>query len=246
MIQTIDTPVTTNDMSLDRVIKAGLPVTLIFYNTEIPASLEQAMKALAKEYAGLILIVKINTKDNPRSAQQYQIHASPTLVTFIKGSSADQVSNITDIILEAHVKYLLGLGPKPPAPTHDQTVSTQKPQEAGTNHTINKHPINVTDATFDKVVLGSSIPVLVDFWAPWCGPCRMIEPIMDKFAKEMSGKLRLAKVNVDENPNLSQRYGIYSIPTMMIVKNGIVIDQWSGALPESAIRNRLELIKPSA
>jgi thioredoxin len=85
----------------------------------------------------------------------------------------------------------------------------------------------------------SSQPVLVDFWAPWCGPCRMVGPILDKLSKELAGRLRVAKVNVDENPAVAQRYGIQSIPTMMVVKNGQIADRWAGALPEGSLRSRV-------
>ena len=86
----------------------------------------------------------------------------------------------------------------------------------------------------------SSQTVLVDFWAPWCGPCRMINPVLEKLSREMAGRLRIVKLNVDETPITSGRYGVQSIPTMMIVKNGKIVDRWVGALPESAIRGRVQ------
>ena len=98
----------------------------------------------------------------------------------------------------------------------------------------------MTDATFDQEVLRSPRPVLVDFWAPWCGPCRIVEPTVEKLAHELSGKASIVKVNVDENPGISQRYQVYSIPTMMVVKNGQIVDRWAGALPEPALRSRVE------
>ena len=102
-----------------------------------------------------------------------------------------------------------------------------------------KTPIITTDKTFEQEVLHSSQPVLVDFWAPWCGPCRMVEPVLEKLAREMSGRLRIVKVNVDENPLTAQRYSVQTIPTMIVVQNGRVTDRWAGALPEVALRNRV-------
>ena len=98
-------------------------------------------------------------------------------------------------------------------------------------------PIHVTDAAFEKVVLQSTLPVIVDFWAPWCGPCRMVAPILDKLAKEQDGKLVIAKVNTDEDSQWAQKYGVQGIPTMLFVTNGKVIHRQVGALPEKALRD---------
>jgi thioredoxin 1 len=98
-------------------------------------------------------------------------------------------------------------------------------------------PIHVTDAAFEKTVLGSTIPTIVDFWAPWCGPCRSVAPVLDKLAKEYAGKLLVAKVNTDENPDWAGRYGVQGIPTMLFVANGKVIHRQVGALPEPFLRD---------
>lgn len=97
-------------------------------------------------------------------------------------------------------------------------------------------PVHVSDANFQKTVLESPIPTIVDFWAPWCGPCRMVAPTLDKLAKEYSGKLLVAKVNTDENPEWAQRYGVQGIPTMLFVAKGKVIHRQVGALPEPMLR----------
>ncbi len=97
-------------------------------------------------------------------------------------------------------------------------------------------PIHVTDAEFEKTVLQSKLPVIVDFWAPWCGPCRMVAPTLDKLAKEMDGKLLIAKVNTDEHAQWAIHYGVQGIPTMLFIFNGEVIHTQVGALPEGMLR----------
>jgi len=101
-------------------------------------------------------------------------------------------------------------------------------------------PRIVTDTSFEKDVLGAGpTPILVDCWAAWCGPCRMIAPVLDELAAEANGRYVIAKLNVDENPTISERFGIRSIPTMLIFKNGQLIDTLVGALPKQAIASRL-------
>ena len=97
-------------------------------------------------------------------------------------------------------------------------------------------PIHVTDDAFEKTVLKSELPVIVDFWAPWCGPCKMIAPTLEKLAKENAGKLLVAKVNTDENPQWATQYGVQGIPTMLFVADGKIVHRQTGALPEGMMR----------
>lgn len=101
-------------------------------------------------------------------------------------------------------------------------------------------PINVTDSAFEKTVLQSSLPVIVDFWAPWCGPCKMVAPILDKIAKEYEGKLLIAKVNTDENSEWAMKYGVQGIPTMLLVSGGKIVNRQVGALPEPMLRDIID------
>ena len=102
-----------------------------------------------------------------------------------------------------------------------------------------KKPLAVTDVTFERDVLRASLPVRVDCWAPWCGPCRMVGPVMDQLAAESNGRYRIAKLNVDENPRIASQFQIQSIPTMLIFKDGKLIDRLVGAQPMPAIAQRL-------
>ncbi|MEQ8754042.1 thioredoxin [Coleofasciculus sp. G1-WW12-02] len=100
--------------------------------------------------------------------------------------------------------------------------------------------VAVTDASFKQDVLDSDVPVLVDFWAPWCGPCRMVAPVVDEIAQQYEGQVKVVKLNTDENPNVASQYGIRSIPTLMIFKGGQRVDMVVGAVPKTTLANTLE------
>jgi thioredoxin 1 len=104
------------------------------------------------------------------------------------------------------------------------------------NKSMTGEPIHITDDAFEKVVMQSQVPVIVDFWAPWCNPCKMIAPTLDKLAKEQEGKLIVAKVNTDENAEWMNKFGVQGIPTLLFVSGGKVVHRQVGALPERMLR----------
>ncbi len=102
--------------------------------------------------------------------------------------------------------------------------------------------VHLSEQTFDETLSTHDGILMVDFWAEWCGPCRAIAPVLDTLVKESAGKVGLAKVNVDENPGLAARYGIRSIPTILLVKQGKVVDQVIGAVPRAKIKEKLDAL----
>ena len=101
---------------------------------------------------------------------------------------------------------------------------------------------DVSDQTFEDEVIKSALPVLVDLWAPWCGPCRMVEPVVHKMAEKYNGKVKFCRLNVDENPQTAARYRIMSIPTLMFFKGGQVVDTVIGAVPERVLQPKIDAI----
>jgi thioredoxin 1 len=102
--------------------------------------------------------------------------------------------------------------------------------------------VELTDSNFSEVVMNSDKPVVVDFWAAWCGPCRMVGPLIEEMHNEYAGKAVIGKVDVDQNPNVSGQFGIRSIPTILFIKNGQVVDKVVGAVPKGTLKQKLDAI----
>jgi len=246
---TFSTPIFTNRQSIDRVLQAGLPVVLVFYrHGSAPArQLEPTLNWLAGDYAGKLLFAKVDIDDEPDLVERFRVTQALELVFHKEGS---QAGNVSGVIAEADLRrwceYLVKGGERPPvAPGPNEATRPQGQASASTAGSAQGgKPVFLTDATFDSAV-NADLPVLVDFWAPWCGPCRMIAPAVEALAQEFAGRLVVGKLNVDENPRMAARYGVMSIPTLIVFRNGQAVEHIVGAVPAPVLRQKvLPHIKP--
>jgi thioredoxin 1 len=262
---TIDAPIHVNEANLPRVLSASAPAVLVFWKRECgPCNqLTPVLDRVAKQYAGKALVVRINVEDEPGLARRYSVAQLPALVfTKVGQEVARGVGAATEGEVASWVEYLVNGGSRPPlfagpstpygasnktssegtgwpasgAATRAANAGTAR-QAAGTAQAA--HPLVLTDALFPQVIRESTVPVLVDFWAEWCGPCKMIAPHVAALAQEFAGRAVVGKMNVDENPRTAGQFGIMSIPTLLIFMNGRVVDQIVGAQPGNVIRQRL-------
>src|SRR5688500_17041891 len=192
-------------MITDEILTSTEPVVLVLTHGETLAT--DVSKALeAGKQAGLN-VGKINVEEKPEYGEQFQVGKHTVIAIWHCGEVASRRSRpwATDVqqMLDGAKKLVT-------APAAPAKGAKDKPAAAA--DVPNDAPVVVTDKTFDDLVLKSKLPVLVDFWADWCGPCEMVAPILDKLAKEFAGTIRIAKVDVDANPMLSQQFHIQSIP----------------------------------
>jgi len=232
-----ETLVLTDD-NLEAVLASGKPVfVLISSGDGVRSDFASAFNRAVAEQTDFVFATLDPTR-SPRAAERFEAGSKPLLVGWFNGEEIVRRSRpwASDLVLamdqmRAHVQAL-----NPPAPAASNGSAEPKAKDL----IVDTKPVTVTDATFEQEVLAYPLPVVVDFWAPWCGPCRMVAPILDKLAKEFAGKVRIAKVNTDENPGLSQAFQIMSIPTIMMVKERTIVFSQPGALPESALRDLIQ------
>ncbi len=245
------TPIRTGEQSIDRVLRAGLPVLLIFDRKGCPTcqQLDPSLERLAAFFAGRVLLARVDADDNPTLAQKYDIAALPGLVFVKNGAPLAKTAGV--ISEEALRTWLTRLtdGDAPPLPqgpsvplTRQAARSTPESSvmhQGTTNGTKGAKPVTLSDATFDQVIGAGHQPVLVDFWAPWCGPCRAVAPTVERLAQEFAGRAVVAKLNVDDNPQTARRFGITGIPALYIFKEGRVVERLIGAQPYPVLRQAL-------
>jgi thioredoxin 1 len=257
---TFTTPIHTNEQSVDRVLAAGLPALLVFWRKEcVPCQqLDAALNDLAASYAGKLLIAKIDMQDNPALVQRYGVAQLPELI-FVENrverarargaASETALRSWLERLLAGQAGVVAPSGPSIPLNARAAAAGATTPSNgraSATNDHVPRQPTQqagsvatLTDATFDRLVDQSDKPVLIDFWAPWCGPCRAVAPTVERLAQEFAGRAVVAKLNVDENPRTAQRFGITGIPALYIFERGQVVERLVAAQPFTALRQAL-------
>ncbi len=247
------TPIHTNEQSIERVLHTGLPVLLVFWRKDCApcAQLNPVLDRLASTYAGKTLVAKVDASDNAGLVRRYNITHLPSIIVVQDGrvkaratgaASETSLRSWLDALLAGDGRVPAPGGPSIPVAGAERPYEQPQPQPAPRPQASNgtTKPVELTDATFDRLISQNDQPVLVDFWAPWCGPCRMIAPAIEQLAGQFAGRAVVAKLNIDDHPRIAQRYGIQSIPAVYIFRRGQLVDRIMGAQPAHVLRQTLE------
>ena len=246
-----DAPIILTEANLDSVMNGEKPVLILFTNGDgLRSDFKAAFDKAATDANGKIVYARADPRQQPALAERFGVGDKPILVAWYCGEEVARRQKPWGTDLPLAVEMLQN-AVKASGTTLTEETNEEEAEPVNQPTILNK-PVNVTDATFEQEVLSSDLPVLVDFWAAWCGPCRMVAPVLEKLAGEFAGQIKIAKVDTDANPGLSQAFRIQSIPNLMIVKNRTMIFNQPGALPEAALRDlitqaiALEIPSPEA
>ncbi|MBE3592479.1 MAG: thioredoxin [Thermoanaerobacter sp.] len=197
------------------VVNSDVPVLIDFWAEWcMPCRMvSPIIDELAKEYEGKIKVGKINVDEENELAMKFRIMSIPTIGLFKNGKMVDKI-----------------IGARPKA---DFVKFIERHLNGGATQSEESDEVEIRYDNFEEEVVNSDVPVLIDFWAEWCAPCRLVAPIIDELAKEYKGKIKVGKVNVDEENELAMQFRIMSIPTIGLFKNGKMVDKLIGARPKA-------------
>lgn len=216
--------------TIDQAIQDGPVLLWATRGQSMPTEIRQALQKAVQSSRGKLRAYTVDVSRETALAERFDIGKHPVLLAFAGGEIVARRSRAWATDVSGIASKLLSHGrtaTSTPNPTDKETIVSDK-------------PVTVTDETFEQEVLQSDVPVVVDFWADWCGPCKMVAPILEKLATDYAGQVKVAKVDVDANPALAQHFNIMSIPTLMFVKSGQIVGQSAGAAPEPALRDAFD------
>lgn len=228
-------PITADDSTLKKTLSAKAPAAVLLldgFGSDKPV--EDAFKREARKRGDDLLPVQVDASDNPGTYSRYGSPELPAVVTLQKGLFGRKIISTAAAArpadVRAHVAHLIDGDPLP----------EDKPEPAESKPAKKKESaLHVNDKSFRKAVLKSKTPVLVDFWAEWCAPCRAVSPFVEEMAQEYKGRVKVAKLNTEENKATAAEFGIQSIPTFMVFVDGEVVERRTGANPR-VIRDMIE------
>jgi thioredoxin 1 len=232
-----DTIPTLTAADLKAVLDSGNPALLLFSRgNDLRNEFSIAFTNAIAEHEDIVF-GQINPDDHPEVAESFDIGSRPVMIAYYKGEELVRRSRPWGTDIPLALEMLQNVLPNV---QEDEDAESTQSQPKKETPIVDTKPVVVTDQTFQEEVIDHELPTVIDFWAPWCGPCRMVAPILEKLAEEFAGQIRVAKVNVDENPGLAQTFQVMSIPTIMLIKERTIVFSQPGALPEPAVRDLIQ------
>lgn len=226
----VELPVLKSLAAVEQSLNTPTPVMLLLWHDRSPRrDAEIALQEALDKYRGKLKAYLVDARDDAALVERFALGSNPILIGWHDGQEYIRRNRPWNTDVNGVAAEMAALAPVPVG--EDGQPLEESPAA------VDDKPITVTTQTFLEKIVKSDLPVVVDFWAEWCQPCKMVAPILEKLAKEFAGKVRIAKIDVDANQELAQQFGIQSIPTMMFVKNGKIVGQNAGAAPEGALRD---------